>query len=78
MGPIRTLSTQGGRSISIVTQYDIDLVHAIESEIGKELSEHADTDEEDVLKLLNRVRGLCIVCTLFCVLCSLHRFGPQW
>jgi len=45
-----------GVAISLVTQYDIKLVHAIEEETGKKLALLPDVDEEnDVLTLLTRV-----------------------
>jgi superfamily II DNA/RNA helicase len=40
---------RSGRSISLVTQYDVDVVQKIEALIGKQLEEFS-LDEEDVLE----------------------------
>ena len=44
---------RGGRAISLVTQYDVELVHTIENAIGKQL-EQLSSDENEVLRRLNR------------------------
>jgi len=43
-----------GQAVSLVSEYDVDLVHNIEEYIGKELSEY-ETNEAEVLTELNRV-----------------------
>ncbi|KAI5078918.1 hypothetical protein GOP47_0006589 [Adiantum capillus-veneris] len=45
---------RGGLSISLVSQYDVDLVHEIETLIGKQLEEYK-VDEDDVLKGITKV-----------------------
>lgn len=45
---------RGGWSLSFVTQYDVDLVHAIEGVIGHQLAEHV-MEEGEVLKAITRV-----------------------
>lgn len=45
---------RGGLSISLVIEYDVALVHEIESLIGKQLEEYK-TDEGDVLKNITKV-----------------------
>lgn len=45
---------RSGWSVSFVTQYDVELVHAIEGLIGHELQAY-DMPEEDVLKAITRV-----------------------
>ena len=45
---------RGGRAITLVTQYDVNLVKAIESKIGHQLTELA-LDEEAVLRRMSRV-----------------------
>ena len=44
-----------GRSISIITQFDVSLVHAIERETKKKMTEVEGVNEDDALKLLNKV-----------------------
>jgi ATP-dependent RNA helicase DDX49/DBP8 len=44
---------RGGRAISIISQYDVELVKAIEAEVGRELVD-AEIDEDTVLKNLSR------------------------
>lgn len=43
------LAGRSGRSISLVTQYDVEVVQRIEALIGKQLEEFA-LEEEDVLE----------------------------
>ena len=45
---------RGGRAVTLVTQYDIDLIHKIETLVGKKLNE-CELDEQTVLKDLTRV-----------------------
>ena len=45
---------RGGPAITLVTQYDVDLVHAIEARVGHTLTEAA-VDEGEVLKGMSRV-----------------------
>ena len=45
---------RGGRAVTLVTQYDVDLVHAIEARVGHALTEAA-VDEGEVLKGMSRV-----------------------
>ncbi|KAL2653879.1 hypothetical protein R1flu_022007 [Riccia fluitans] len=45
---------RGGCAISLVTQYDVELVHEIEKTIGKKLEEHK-TVEDEVLKGITEV-----------------------
>jgi ATP-dependent RNA helicase DDX49/DBP8 len=45
---------RGGRAVTLVTQHDVDLVHAIEARVGHMLTEAA-VDERDVLKGMSRV-----------------------
>ena len=44
-----------GRSLSLVTQYDVSLVHAIEEFTGVKLELSTEVSETDVLPLLNSV-----------------------
>eukprot|EP00752_Nemacystus_decipiens_P017757 g15920.t1 len=44
-----------GRAVSLVSQYDIELVHNIEQYTGTPLSLCPEVQEDDVLKLLNQV-----------------------
>jgi ATP-dependent RNA helicase DDX49/DBP8 len=45
-----------GRALSLITQYDIDLVHAVEDCIGLKLEESQEIDEErDIVPILNEV-----------------------
>ncbi|CAI7849690.1 unnamed protein product [Closterium sp. NIES-53] len=46
---------RGGRAISLVTQYDVHLVHSIEKLIGRQLAECTDVTEGDVLKCISKV-----------------------
>ncbi|CAI5484225.1 unnamed protein product [Closterium sp. Yama58-4] len=46
---------RGGRAISLVTQYDVHLVHSIEKLIGRKLAECTDVTEADVLKCISKV-----------------------
>ena len=47
---------RAGRAISFVTQYDIELVHAIEAHTGQSMVESTEiTDATDVVPLLNKV-----------------------
>lgn len=46
---------RGGRAISLISQYDIKLVHTIEEFTGQKLVASTDVAEEDVVKLLNTV-----------------------
>ena len=41
--------------MSIVTQFDVELLQHIEKKIEKKLSEFEGVDEENVLKLYNKV-----------------------
>ena len=45
---------RGGRAVSLVSQYDVNLVQNIEKNTGKELELMADVEEEDVLKNLHK------------------------
>ncbi|MCO5550086.1 hypothetical protein L7F22_003565 [Adiantum nelumboides] len=45
---------RGGLSLTLVSQYDVDLVHEIELLIGKQLEEYK-VDEDDVLKGITKV-----------------------
>eukprot|EP00250_Pteridium_aquilinum_P009362 c18621_g1_i1 orf=123-1583(+) len=45
---------RGGLSITLVSQYDVDLVHEIESLVGKQLEEYK-LEEEDVLQGITKV-----------------------
>jgi len=45
---------RGGKAISIVTQFDIELIQSIEEHIGKKMEEY-ETDEKEVLQELNTV-----------------------
>ena len=44
-----------GRAISLVSQYDIELLQNIEGGLDKQMEELEEVKEEDVLKLLNNV-----------------------
>ena len=46
---------RGGRALSLVTQYDVDLVHAIEEFTGQKLEQSVEVDEDEVVSLLNPV-----------------------
>ena len=45
---------RGGQAVTIVTERDISLVHAVEEKIGKQLTE-LPIEEDQVLKMLNQV-----------------------
>lgn len=45
---------RGGQAVSIVTQYQVKLVHDIEAVVGKQLEEY-DCKEDDVLKAITEV-----------------------
>ena len=51
---IDSLSGRSGTSITLVTQYDVKLMHKIEDRIGKQLLEYR-VKEKEVLKLLVEV-----------------------
>ena len=44
-----------GRALSLVTQYDVELVHSIEEFIGIKLEESKEITHDDVVPLLNPV-----------------------
>ena len=44
-----------GRALSLVTQHDIELVHATEEHVGRKLALYSGVTEDDVLPLLNAV-----------------------
>lgn len=44
-----------GRAVSLVSQYDVELVHNVEEYVGTKLEECQDVLEKDVLRLLNPV-----------------------
>mmetsp|Transcript_32829 Transcript_32829/g.103933 ORF Transcript_32829/g.103933 Transcript_32829/m.103933 type:complete len:541 (-) Transcript_32829:1783-3405(-) len=44
-----------GRSVAMVTQFDVSLVHAIEERTEKPMEQCAELDEDEALKLLNSV-----------------------
>ena len=83
---------RGGRSISFVTQYDVELFQRIEALIGKQL-ELYPTEEESVLVFLERVgeaqRYAAMVCVRVCLAwlrarlrtllieCGAHRTGAE-
>ena len=46
---------RGGRALSMVTQYDVDLVHAIEECTGQILEKSVEVKEDEVVSLLNPV-----------------------
>ena len=46
---------RGGRAITLVSQYDISLVHQIEDITGIQMSEVPDLSEAEVLKDISRV-----------------------
>lgn len=46
---------RGGRALSMVTQYDVDLVHAIEECTGQILEKSVEVTEDEVVSLLNPV-----------------------
>ena len=46
---------RGGRALSLVTQYDVELVHAIEEYTGQKLEQSKEVDEDEVVSLLNPV-----------------------
>eukprot|EP00118_Oscarella_pearsei_P006579 m.29944 g.29944 ORF g.29944 m.29944 type:complete len:163 (+) comp31269_c0_seq3:1694-2182(+) len=45
---------RGGLAVTLITQYDVERLHAVEDRIRTKLTEHAVV-EKDVLKLLNEV-----------------------
>ncbi|XP_077988786.1 putative ATP-dependent RNA helicase DDX49 [Glandiceps talaboti] len=45
---------RGGMAITLMTQYDVKLIHAIEEHINTKLTEHK-VDEPDVVKIMNEV-----------------------
>ena len=49
LGAVSCCTGRSGRSISLVTQYDVEVVQKIEALIGKQLDEFT-LDEEDVLE----------------------------
>lgn len=46
---------RAGSSISLVTQYDVDVVHGIEEFTGEKMEKYDDVKEDDILPLLNSV-----------------------
>ena len=46
---------RGGRALSLVTQYDVELVHAIEEYTGQKLERSKEVNEDEVVSLLNPV-----------------------
>jgi ATP-dependent RNA helicase DDX49/DBP8 len=46
---------RGGTSVSMITQYDVELVKAIETSTGSQMAAFPHVDEDDVLPVLNRV-----------------------
>lgn len=46
---------RGGTSVSMITQYDVELVKAIESSTGSQMSAFPHVNEEEILPVLNRV-----------------------
>lgn len=46
---------RSGRALSMVTQYDVELVHAVEDHTGQKLELSTEISEDDVLELLNPV-----------------------
>ncbi len=46
---------RGGTSVSMITQYDVELVKAIETSTGSQMAACTHVNEDDVLPVLNRV-----------------------
>jgi ATP-dependent RNA helicase DDX49/DBP8 len=46
---------RGGRALSLITQYDVELVHAIEAFTGIKLEKSSEVSEDDVVPMLNSV-----------------------
>jgi ATP-dependent RNA helicase DDX49/DBP8 len=46
---------RGGRALSLVTQYDVELVHAVEEYMGQKLTQSTEVVDDDVVPLLNSV-----------------------
>jgi len=44
-----------GRALTLVTQHDVELVHAVESHVGRSLAAFKGVTEDDVVPLLNSV-----------------------
>lgn len=47
---------RGGRAVTLVTQYDVQLLQAIEARTGKKMERFADADEEAALTMMGKVR----------------------
>jgi ATP-dependent RNA helicase DDX49/DBP8 len=45
---------RSGRSVTLVTQHDEALVHAVEERTGKQMEELGSVDEDEVVRLLNK------------------------
>ena len=45
-----------GQAITIITQYDIKIIHAIEDEVKRKMKK-LDIDENEVLELLHKVNS---------------------
>ena len=46
---------RGGRALSLITQYDVELVHAIEEFTGQKLEQSTEVNDDEVVNLLNAV-----------------------
>lgn len=55
MGAVFCRAGRGGKALTLITQYEVDLVQAIEAKIGKQLTELPGVDEDEALTRLQRV-----------------------
>lgn len=46
---------RGGRAVSFVTQHDVEIVHSLEDFIGQKMVLATDIDDNDAVKLLNKI-----------------------
>ena len=46
---------RGGKAITLVSEQDISLVHAIEEHVGVKMGQYSDIKEDEVLHMLNEV-----------------------
>ena len=46
---------RGGKAITLISEQDIALVHAIEEHVGVKMGQYSDIKEDEVLHMLNEV-----------------------
>eukprot|EP00038_Savillea_parva_P018161 m.22519 g.22519 ORF g.22519 m.22519 type:complete len:492 (-) comp3998_c0_seq1:927-2402(-) len=46
---------RGGRAVTLMSEHDVELIHAIEDKVGVRMSQHEGLDEDEVLRTLSKV-----------------------